>query len=193
MLIFRAFWNALMRWGAGLNALARKRQPTCAAAKDLESASRELNEFRSMLEQEEITQEEFDQVRRLLGDQVCQASGPNKKPPTPGHTADGPDANDDFLGIWKGCIQGTTPVHPVRLVGLIGCVDNRHGGHLIDRKPLEGMLQDWIEAGFVAEIRPHTYYDATGQPAPKTFSGITEEAYSEAIKSLKKLGRWQWD
>ena len=182
-----------MRWGAGLNALARKRQPTCAAAKDLESASRELNEFRSMLEQEEITQEEFDLVRWLIGDQVCQASGPNKKPPTPGHTADGPDANDDFLGIWKGCIQGTTPVHPVRLVGLIGCVDNRHGGHLIDRKPLEGMLRDWIEAGFVAEIRPHTYYDATGQPSLMTFSGITEEAYSEAIESLKKLGRWQRD
>jgi hypothetical protein len=55
------------------------------------------------------------------------------------------------------------------------------------------MLRDWIQAGFVAEVRPHTYYDATGLPALTTFSGITEEAYSEAIKSLKKLGRWQWD
>jgi hypothetical protein len=160
-----------MHLKAGLNALTRKRQPTCAATKDLESASRQLDEFRSMVGQEAISQEEFDQVRSLLGDQLCQASDQDKKPPTPDHTADGPDANDDFLGIWKGCSQGSTPVHPVRLVGLINYVYHRHWGHLVGRKPLEGMLRDWIEAGFVAEIRPHTYYDATGQPALRTFSG----------------------
>jgi hypothetical protein len=57
---------------------------------------------------------------------------------------------------------------------VIAGVYQRPCGHLIGRKPLEGMLQDWIEAGFVAEIRPHTYYDATRQPAFRTFSGITE-------------------
>jgi hypothetical protein len=53
------------------------------------------------------------------------------------------------------------------------------------------LLQDWIKAGFVAEIRPHAYYDARGQSVSSTFSGISEDAYSEAIELLRQRGHWQ--
>jgi len=62
---------------------------------------------------------------------------------------------------------------------------------LISKKELAAGLQELIEAGYVAELRPHTYYDATGQSVSKTFSGVSDAAYSEAIELLRKLGRWQ--
>ncbi len=93
-----------------------------------------------------------------------------------------------YYGIWD-CIRGSTPVHPIRLVGFINHVYTTRVS-LISKKELAAGLQELIEAGYVAELRPHTYYDATGQSAPKVFSGISDQAYSEAIELLQKLGRW---
>jgi hypothetical protein len=61
-----------------------------------------------MAETGAISQEEFAQVRSLLGDQLRHASDPDKKRPRPENAAAGPDTNDDFLGIWKGCIAKIT-------------------------------------------------------------------------------------
>jgi hypothetical protein len=61
---------------------------------------------------------------------------------------------------------------------------------LISKKELAAGLQELIEAGYAAELRPHTYYDASGQSVSKTFSGISDEAYDEAIELLRKLGAW---
>jgi hypothetical protein len=93
-----------------------------------------------------------------------------------------------YYGIWE-CILNSTPVHPVRLVGFINHVYTTRMS-LISKKELAAGLQELIEAGYAAELRPHIYYDATGKPVSKTFSGISDEAYDEAIELLRKLGRW---
>jgi hypothetical protein len=185
----RVTTSALMALRRRLIARARKWHAG-AVPNDLVLPSHQLDQCRSLYEQGAISQEEFDRLRSLVGGQVRQALDLPAKPATRAldSATDGP--GDDYLGIWKHCIQNSTPVHPVRLVGLISYVSNRHAGHLIFRKALAGLLQDWIEAGYVAEIRPHTYYDATGQSVPKTFSGISDEAYSEAVDLLRKMGHW---
>ena len=50
-----------------------KRQPASAVPSNLSSVSHQLDEFRAIYEQELISQEEFDRLRSLLGDQVRQA------------------------------------------------------------------------------------------------------------------------
>jgi hypothetical protein len=187
MTVYGAISHALAILRAGLMATTPKRHPMRSVSDDLLSASHHIEEFRSMYEQGAISQEEFDRLRRVLAGPGRDTPDPRAKRPPPALKKDGPQ--DDFLGIWN-CIRNSSPAHPVQLADLIGYVSNRHCGHLILRKALAGMLQDWIEARFVAEIQAHTYYDATGQSPSKTFSGIADEAYSEAIELLRKLGHW---
>jgi hypothetical protein len=103
-----------------LRALARKCGHARVVSHDLESASHQLDDFRSMYEQEVISQKEFDRLRGILGDQQRRAPRPQAQLPktVPTSAVNSPDSGDDFLGIWRTCIRNSTPGHPARLEDL---------------------------------------------------------------------------
>jgi hypothetical protein len=80
-------------------ALSGKRRRAWAARDELVSASRQLDEFRSLYRQGAITKEEFNRLRgSLFGYKERRAPSPQVKPTTPELNPYAP--HDDYLGIW---------------------------------------------------------------------------------------------
>jgi hypothetical protein len=89
-------------------------------------------------------------------------------------------------------IQGCDSTNPQTLIGIIGGVDASER-LVLTHDELAGGLQRLVSAGYVAEIEPHRYYDASIADGPDTFSGITESDHANAVQEYREWFRRQFD
>ncbi|MCP4476779.1 MAG: hypothetical protein GY818_01655 [Planctomycetaceae bacterium] len=89
-------------------------------------------------------------------------------------------------------IQGCGSTNPQTLMEIIGGVDASER-LVLTHDELSGGLQRLVNAGYVAEIEPHRFYDASSSDGPDTFSGITESDHASAVQEYRDWFQRQLD
>ncbi len=96
-----------------------------------------------------------------------------------GHTPAAGEFVDDILAA----IRNVTP--PVGLTSILASVNMRQRVLLSPDELNEG-LRALINAGLIAEVGPHQYRNAAGQPGDGTFSGVSAAAYAAACEEYTR-------
>jgi len=89
-------------------------------------------------------------------------------------------------------IQGCDSTAPQTLMGIIGGVDASER-LVLTHDELSGGLQRLVRAGYVAEIEPHRFYDASSGDGADTYSGIAESDHASAVQEYRDWFQRQLD
>jgi len=89
-------------------------------------------------------------------------------------------------------IQGASSTNPRTLMAIIGGVDASER-LVLTHEELSSGLQRLVTAGYIAEVEPHRFYDASSTEEQGRFSGITESDHAGAVQKYRDWFQRQLD